>query len=360
MEALVPEFLDALTTEIWQASKNNIYPKVHTIFIGGGTPSLLSISQIAQVIDTLQAAFDIDAAAEVTLEANPNDLVSSTMLRAIYGLGINRLSIGMQSSNSDELALFDRRHDTEMTINAVHCAREAGFHNLNLDLIYGFPHQTMESWQTSLKQALAMEPEHLSLYALGLEDGTPLYHRVENKLLLMPDDDLIADMYELATSMLNDNGYDQYEISNWAKPGYNCRHNIQYWRNLPYLGFGPGAHGYANNMRYETVRSPIKYISVMQHRNEQRVFPLTSAVAQWYRLRREDEISETMITTLRLLNEGLNRPNFVDRFGTDVLDLYGDVLHKHETYGLIHISEEAVYLTQKGRLLSNYVFRDVI
>jgi oxygen-independent coproporphyrinogen-3 oxidase len=360
LEYLIPEFLGALEAEIRQAGQNNPYPLVHTIFFGGGTPSLLSVSQVEQVLNAVYDAFNVSQVAEITMEANPNDLVSSTVLRGLRSLGINRLSIGMQSSNADELALFERRHDDMMTQQAVHAARRAGFDNINLDLIYGFPHQSMTSWQSSLEAAHCLAPEHFSLYALGLEDGTPLYHRVQSHVLEMPQDDLIADMYDYASDFLEASGYEQYEISNWSRPGFACQHNTQYWRNRPYLGFGPGAHGFANGIRYETVRGPKQYIQAMTEQSDDIEFPLTSAAYAWQRPDQKDEVAETLITNLRLLLEGVDRASFKNRFGFDLLETHGDILGKHEAYGLLHVTDEAVRLTRQGRLLSNYIFRDFV
>ncbi|MEO8397890.1 MAG: radical SAM family heme chaperone HemW, partial [Chloroflexota bacterium] len=261
LEALVEPFVHALIREIQIVARSKPDQAVGTIFFGGGTPSLLTPQQFAEIIAALRDNFQVSPDAEITLEANPNDL-DIAYLTALRRVGLNRISIGMQTANQNELELFKRRHDNDAVVRAVSAARAGGFDNLNLDLIYGFPHQTLESWEISLQQMLALQPDHISLYALGLEEGTPLKAWVERGRLPEPDEDLAADMYERASEVLREHGYEQYEISNWARPGHECLHNLQYWHNDDYVGVGPGAHGYADGVRYSTVLSPQRYIKL--------------------------------------------------------------------------------------------------
>ena len=286
--------------------------EVHTIFFGGGTPSLLPLSLLSEIFAALRVSFELKPDCEITLEANPGT-VSLAYLEGLRALGVNRLSFGVQSARSTELRLLDRQHSFEQVIEAVRFARAAGFDNLNLDLIFGIPHQTLAAWQQTLTQTLSLTPNHLSLYALSLEFGTPMRAWVYRGLLPMPDPDLAADMYEWACEVLVAPSFVHYEISNWARanplnaasqtrpaaldsqsatrdlrsatsdpqsamsdtcPGrrcrgmrsaisglrFACRHNLQYWRNLPYLGFGAGAHGCAGGWRYSNVLSPRAYI----------------------------------------------------------------------------------------------------
>jgi oxygen-independent coproporphyrinogen-3 oxidase len=266
----------------------------------------------------------------------------------------------MQSANLNELNLFARRHDNDQVVRAVSNARAAGFHNLNLDLIYGAPHQTLFSWETTLKQALALQPEHLSLYALGLEDGTPMQEWVAKGRLPAPDDDLSADMYDLATAILNTTGYEQYEISNWSKRGCQCRHNLQYTHNLDYIGVGPGAHGWAGGVRYATILSPQRYIKALQEARSSYEYPYTPATDQPIVVDRDSEIAETLIMGLRLTQEGINRATFQSRFGVDLVDLHRPIIEKYTTHGLLCVTDEAVKITHKGRLLSNMIFRELV
>lgn len=359
LDALIEPFVGALLREIEIVGSSVAQANVGTIYLGGGTPSLLLPDQIERILTAIDRAFRVLPEAEISLEANPNDL-DLDYLSALRQLGINRLSIGMQTANVNELILFARRHDNDMVARAVSAARHAGFSNLNLDLIFGFPHQTLESWKASLQQMLALQPEHTSLYALGLEEGTPMTEWVARGRLPLPDDDLAADMYELATELLAAAGYEQYEISNWSKPGFTCRHNLQYWRNLSYVGFGPGAHGYAAGVRYATVLPPQKFIHLLKTGDGPYDFPYTPATDQSVVVDRVGEIADTLMMGLRLTQEGIQRAVFRQRFGIDLLDLHGETIKKFVGYGLLSANADAVRLTQRGRLLSNMVFRELI
>ncbi|GAB4308619.1 MAG: radical SAM family heme chaperone HemW [Phototrophicales bacterium] len=359
IEALIPNFVEALIQEIKIIGASNIYHTVHTIYFGGGTPSLLTIDQFDAILAAITQSFSVLNEAEISIEANPNDL-SVNYLKELRRLGINRLSIGMQSAIDQELNLFARRHDNQTVVTAVQQARDAGFNNINLDLIYGFPYQTLTTWEKSLEQVLSFSPEHISLYALGLEEGTPLKSWVEKGKLPLPDDDLAADMYEFATEVLRQT-YLQYEISNWAKSGFECLHNLQYWRNAPYIGLGPGAHGYANGIRYSTILSPQQYIQLLKNANEPKLqFPITPAVHDYTLVDQSTEIAETLITNLRLLHEGVHLSDFEHRFGVSLMQLHGNLLKKFEKQGLLQITKDRVLLTEQGRLLSNVIFRELV
>lgn len=359
LDALIEPFVQALTREIQIVGQSQPGQTVGTIYIGGGTPSILTPGQLESILTAIHIEFNVLSNVEISMEANPSDLDAAYM-RVLRTMGLNRVSIGMQSANASELELFARRHDNDATVRAVAAARQGGFDNLNLDLIYGIPHQTLEGWENSVRQMLYLQPEHISLYALGLEDGTPMKRWVAGGRLPAPDDDLAADMYDLATEMLEKAGYEQYEISNWSKPGYACRHNLQYWHNLPYPGLGPGAHGFAGGARYSTILSPQKYIQAMNAPAEDYEYPRTPATDQCVVVDRATEIAETLLMGLRLTQEGIHRVTFRERFGEDVLDIYGDVVSKYTAYGLLHVDDETIRLTRQGRLLSNMVFREFV
>lgn len=359
LENLIEPFVAALIREIEIIAASQPHQPASTIFFGGGTPSLLTPEQFERILAALRDGFRVAHDAEITLEANPNDL-SRDYLTALRGIGLNRISIGMQTANANELELFQRRHDNDSVVRAVSAARAAGFDNLNLDLIYGFPHQTLPSWETSLRQMLTLRPDHVSLYALGLEEGTPLKVWVERGRLPEPDDDLAADMYELASDLLGADGFEQYEISNWARPGHQCRHNLQYWHNDPYVGVGPGAHGWAGGVRYATVLSPQRYIKLLNEADGAFAFPYTPATADAVVVDRAGEISETLIMGMRLTREGISREGFVRRFGVDLLDIHGDTIRKYAEHGLLSVDAGRVRLTDAGRLLSNVVFREFV
>lgn len=360
LEHLVEPFVGALIQEIEIVGLSKPGQAAHTIFFGGGTPSLLLPEQVERILSALQRHFDITPDAEITVEANPNDLDRQYLTR-LRRIGVNRLSIGVQSTHENELRLFARRHDNDQVAGAVSAARLAGFNNLNLDLIYGVPHQTLNSWEWTIKQVLALKPDHLSLYALGLEEGTPMHDWVAQGRLPTPDDDLTADMYELATDLLANAGFEQYEISNWAMPGHACRHNLQYWRNQPYIGLGPGAHGYAGGYRYWTILSPQRYIECMQAAGEAVYeFPCTPATDEAVRVDRPNEISETLIMGLRLIEDGIGWEAFRDRFGEDLRDLHGPVIDRFVGHRLLETDANGVRLTRQGRLLSNAIFRELV
>jgi oxygen-independent coproporphyrinogen-3 oxidase len=359
LESLVPDFLNGLGRELAGVGAASGRARAHTVFFGGGTPSLLLPDQIAGILAQMDKAFAIDADAEITLEANPNDL-TLPYLKQLRAAGVNRLSIGMQSADDADLRLFDRRHDAAAVIDSVDAARSAGFDNLSLDLIYGAPGQTVESWGRSLDFALALAPDHLSLYALSLEPGTPLRANVETGHTPEPDDDLAADMYELASDRLAAAGFRQYEISNWARPGLESRHNLQYWLNDPYLGFGPGAHGFAGGVRYSVARSPLRYIQALSASDARFDYPVSPAVDEATRVGQAQEISETLIMGMRLIGRGIDRQAFRERFAVDLLDLHGPALRRFEGQGLVTVDDARVMLTERGRMLSNRVLREFV
>jgi oxygen-independent coproporphyrinogen-3 oxidase len=359
LESLIEPFVGALIREIEIAGKSKPGQPVHTIYLGGGTPSLLTPDQIGRILEAVHLHFDVLPGAEISMESNPSDIHRDYMA-ALRRLGINRLSLGMQSANDNELSLFGRRHDNDAVARAVSASRAGGFDNLNLDLIYGFPHQTLDTWRNTLHQMLALAPEHVSLYALGIEDGTAMKAWVSTGRLPEPDDDLAADMYDLATDMLAAAGYEQYEISNWSKPGYECLHNLQYWRNLPYPGFGPGAHGYAADVRYATILSPHRYIRALESADSDYEFPRTPAVDQWNPVDRDAEIADTLLMGLRLTKEGIGRLAFKERFGEDLLQIHGALIERFVGNGLLYVDEQVVRLTSQGRLLSNMIFRELV
>lgn len=359
LDHLIEPFVQALIRELHILAHSQPGLPLHTVYIGGGTPSLLTISQLSRILSTIRQEFELDPTAEISMESNPSDL-HVDYLSALRQIGIARLSIGMQSANQTELDLFARRHDFTSVVRAVESARQAGFDNVNLDLIYGIPHQTLADWETTLAAFLNLNVEHVSLYALGLEDGTSLKAWVESGRLPHPDDDLAADMYDLATAMLNTGGYEQYEISNWSRIGRECRHNLQYWRNLPYPGVGPGAHGYAGGVRYATILSPQRYIKALTESTGSFAFPRTPATDSAVVVERAAEIVETLIMGLRLTKEGISRQTFRDRFGIDLLDLHGEVIQRYTELGLVYVDEEIVRITQAGRLLSSALFREFV
>lgn len=343
----------ALVTEMMQVA-DGVRRPAHTVFFGGGTPSLMSPASLGHILDGVRANFVLAEAAEVTLEANPGT-VDLDYLTAVRRAGINRLSLGVQSVIQSELTLLEREHDFDTVIEAVTLARRAGLDNVNLDLIYGVPGQTLASWAQSVRAVLDLDPAHLSLYCLTIEPGTPMQRWLLNGRIQPPDPDLAADQYELACAILDEHGYEHYEISNWAKPGFACEHNLTYWRNGEYLGLGAGAHGHAAGVRYQIVKQPRVYLRRLE---EDAVpgYPLSTAVAASHTVSRVEAISDTMMTQLRLLHEGVNLDAFQAQFGQSVAEIYNGTLDQMLDWELVVVENGRLCLTPKGWFLSNQVF----
>lgn len=327
---------------------------VHTVFFGGGTPSLMASPDLARILQSVRDHFGLEPGAELTMEANPGT-VDAGYLDAVRALGINRLSFGMQSAIGSELALLERNHDYAAVREAVALSRSAGFDNLSVDLIYGLPGQTLASWQDSLEAALALEPEHISLYCLTIEPGTPMQRWLHEGRIEAPDPDLAAAQYELACARLARDGWEHYEISNWSRPGRACRHNLTYWRNDSYLGFGAGAHGHAAGYRYQIVKQPRTYLRRMET-GTPKDYPLSAAVAAAHRVDVAEGMADMMITQLRLLHEGLDLDGFSRRFGRSVRDAYGETVDQLIAWELLREEAGRLLLTERGWFLSNQVF----
>ncbi|MCX8063369.1 MAG: radical SAM family heme chaperone HemW, partial [Anaerolineales bacterium] len=260
LDELIPLYVQSLCKEIEFIGENlpeAYYKKIHTLYFGGGTPSLLSAEALERILVSLEQNFGFGDNIEISLEANPGTL-SLEKLRAYVSLGINRISLGFQSANEHELRLLGRVHSVADVVQSVELSRSVGISNINLDLIYGLPAQTLIDWTNSLETALSLGVEHLSLYSLTVEDDTSLQEWIQMGLYPRPDTDLAADCYELARDMLSNAGYLHYEISNWAKLrdgniAYVCQHNLQYWKNAEYFGLGAGAHGFVYGLRLANV-----------------------------------------------------------------------------------------------------------
>ena len=353
-EAHLPAYVAALCKELHWLGRATQQP-VHTIFFGGGTPSLLSPSQIANILQTCRAAFQISPEAEITLEVNPLS-ASDAYFARVRAAGVNRLSIGMQSVHRSELRLMARDHDADAVPRTVRAARAAGFENINLDLIFALPYQTLGMWLESLQAALALQPQHLSLYALELESGTAMTRDVECGRLPLPDDELAAEMYEAADELLAQHGFLQYEISNWARSGWECRHNLQYWHNLPYLGAGAGAHGYADGVRYAIVRPIPRYIALASAQDAPLPFPFTASVEWHERIDAQTAMLEHLFTGLRLVRQGVRDSEFKARFGVALSEVFGEPFAKLRAQGLLQHEGDAWRLSRSARLISNRVF----
>jgi oxygen-independent coproporphyrinogen-3 oxidase len=380
LDDLMAPYAHALAREVRQVGEAGGTPNAHTVFFGGGTPSLLTLELLAEICAALRESFEFSPDCEVTLEANPGT-VSRAYLEGLRGLGVNRLSFGVQSSHPHELQLLDRLHLFGDVVQAMTWARASGFDNINLDLIFAIPHQTLAMWQATLHRVLALGPEHIACYALSLEHGTPMRAWVYGGRLPMPDADLAADMYAWASETLEAHGYIQYEISNWARdaatsgqkpdsrsmpsvggarpPHFACRHNLQYWRNLPYLGLGAGAHGYVWGHRYSNVVAPSAYVTRMAA-GTVREFPFSPALARAAPITHADAMGETMMLGMRLVREGIDSDDFERRFGVTLEVQYRTQLRALRDRGLIQCDGMRTRLTRSGRFLGNQVFREFV
>jgi oxygen-independent coproporphyrinogen-3 oxidase len=343
-EGLFDDYVTGLAREMEMAGPAG----VQTVYIGGGTPTVLPLSLLARLLAGVRRAFQVEAGAELSIEANPGT-VDAAGLAGLRALGLNRLSLGVQSFDDGELQVLGRIHTAAEAERALAAARRAGFDNVNLDLIYGLPGQALATWERTLARALALQPDHLSLYALSVEEGTPLAASLACGDLPQPDADLAADMYELAERTLQAAGYLHYEISNWARtPAHRCRHNLTYWRNEPYLGLGAGAHSWAGGRRWSNVAWPADYAALVS--DGQRPLATREEIDQPL------EMGETMMMGLRLLEEGVSFARFRRRFGLEMEQRFGRELAELVELGLIVRDGERVRLSERGHLLGNQVF----
>lgn len=396
-ESLVPAYTQALLreAEMWSAACSGW--RVDTLFFGGGTPSLMPLPEAERLLDGLLRYFQVATDAEVTLEANPGT-VDKPYLSRLRELGVSRLSLGVQSFHDDELAFLGRVHSARDAREAYRAARDAGFDSVGLDLIFGLPGQTAGRWLDTLEEAIGLGPEHLSLYALTVEDGTPLGDDVAKGRTPPPDPDLQADLYSRAAERLEPAGYDHYEISNWARPGYQCRHNLTYWRNGFWLGLGAGAHSHlpgnqepgadgqqatsnrqqgrcSTCVRFAAEASPARYVELVNETWERWSLdgPLPLEAMRQITFREEtgppQELSDTLVLGLRL-SEGVSLQDLRRRFGRDAVERHAAAFEEATCLGLLEPASPArlrdaeagrrvdgrLRLTARGRLLANEVF----
>lgn len=367
LNSLLPVYVDAICQEIEliaKASPQKI--NVGTLFFGGGTPSLLSPQQVERILETCASVAEISSSAEITLEANPGT-VTAESIHAYRSMGINRISFGMQSAHPDDLRILDRQHHHSDVIQSVLWSQQAGFKHVNLDLIFGIPGQGLERWKNTLRLALLEGVDHYSLYSLSVEDGTPMQQWVDRGLLPAPEDDLAASMYETAIQILDQHGFTQYEISNWANSiagerDARCRHNLQYWRGLPYLGFGAGAHGFSHGVRTENVSAVREYIARIQQGQEGE-FPASPACKTAVNLSSWEQMQEYMMVGFRLTDEGVSRKLFRDRFDAAIDEMFEKQIKRLLKQRLIEINpgdEDRYRLTLSGRLFGNRVFTEFV
>lgn len=318
---------------------------VETLFFGGGTPSLVPPEKLASLIAFFLSELPFVPEPEISLEANPHSLTEKGA-RILAAAGVNRVSLGAQTFQDELLRRIGRLHRSEHVKESVRLLRQAGIDNINLDLMFGLPGQSLELWEDSLKQALALEPTHVSCYALTLEPETPLARWYQAGVLELPGEDEQADMYNLAREILRQAGYEHYEVSNFCLPGYECRHNLLYWHNLPYLGLGSGAAGFLNGCRYQNVADVEGYISSWS-RGE-------PFYGEREELTKEQQMDETMMLGMRLLR-GVSEREFYRRFNVSLWDVYGVAIQDLIAKGLVEERNGCLCTTERGLMLQNHV-----
>ena len=338
LEIVSNDYIDAILKEL-DSAPTDVVP---TIFFGGGTPSLLPAADLGRVITAIRTRNGLTDDCEITLEANP-DSVTPEKMRQYLDAGFNRISFGMQSAVPHVLATLDRTHNPANVAKAVEMAREAGFSSVSVDLIYGTPGESLEDWRTSIESALSLGVDHISAYALIVESGTKLAAQIKRGDISMPNDDLMADMYLLVNQMCNQAGLQWYELSNWSKPGHECRHNIAYWENKNWWGLGPGAHSHIDGKRFWNLKHPTTY--------KAKLFGGESPILDSEILTEEQMRDESVMLAIRM------------REGIDISSLTPTQLERIESYresGHISMVDKHLQLSPQGRLIADRIVRELV
>lgn len=340
--------VEGVIQEIETRLSDNAY-RVRTVFCGGGTPTILPADQLESLLKTIARFIPVELLREFTVEANPAtvDHEKAALLKAS---GVNRVSMGAQSFYSDELDTLERIHTPDDIAPSVKILRDQGIEQINLDLIFGIPGQTMETWSGSLQKAIALQPDHLACYGLTYEPATKLTAMKHTGRITPCDEQLEADMFELTIDVLSAAGYQQYEISNFAKPGCESQHNLMYWRNEPYVGVGPSAAGCVDGRRYKNIAEVGGYLAGLKEHGH--------AESESEVLGRETFMHEIVLMQLRLV-EGLSIQNFCDRTGANPIELFGEVLTRFVGEGYVTVSDTHISLTRKGRLVTNSIMTEL-
>ena len=344
-------YADSLIFHMQDYSPSAMNYEVDTVFIGGGTPSVMPGKTLLGLIGGIYSNFNVTKDAEVTVECNPAT-INYGQLKKLHSNGVNRLSIGLQSTCDNELASLSRAHNYENFENCWRDVRGAGFSNINIDLMYGIPEQTIASLKMSLETVCELGPEHISLYGLKIEPGT-LFHDMKSTLIL-PDEDDEYEMYEMAVSILEKNGYKQYEISNFARHGFECKHNLKYWNCEEYLGLGPAAHSYFGNCRFSFKRDIGSYIQAMEKDTCEE-----DIIDEYYEVSPSERVGEYIMLRMRL-NDGIDTEKFRKLFGLDFDRLYGKYLTAYIDNGYMIKTATGYAFTTKGRYVSNHILSTML
>lgn len=339
------EYTDKYLDALYREAEGYRGEKVNTVFIGGGTPSNLTASQIKRLTDICFDVFDVAKEYEFTIETNPGTLDDGKIAAMLVG-GVNRISVGVQSFADTELRSIGRIHDAELAYNTIWHLKNMGFSNISLDLMTALPGQTMKTLKSTLDTAVSLPVKHISAYSLIIEENTPLGRDFEQGKLTLPDEDEDRAMYEYTVDFLNRNGFEQYEISNFSKKGFECSHNIKYWTGEKYIGLGIAAHSYTGNTRYCNTSDLLCYIDGENAREIINLAP-------------EDKMSEFIITGLRM-TEGISAAKFFDSFGIDIAVKYRSELEKFISMGLMQYSNGRYALTMAGINVSNSILCEFV
>ncbi len=358
LDHLIGPYVRALRTELALWAPHFAGFRVRSVYFGGGTPSRVPPELIGDILADVREEYRLARNAEITTEANPSS-AEAARFHELRRLGITRISIGAQSFHDDELHVLERTHSAAEAEAAVRAAADAGFANVSVDLMFGLPGQDLQRWRENLERALSLPIAHLSCYALTVEEATPLAARVRSGRVAPPDDDLQAEMWDEADHVAGSAGLRRYEISNWARPGHECRHNLVYWRAEPYLGVGAGAHGYAFGVRFADEPSPQRYIAALaaDHRAERLAPGLPLAmpqVARWERQPPDREAADALWLGLRRAR-GVDTHEYARRFGRAALARFVEDFAECEALGLLAREGCWIRLTRRGTLLANEV-----
>ena len=360
-EQLIPDYIECLQTEIQEVGKANVQDAkegkdnpflVTTIYIGGGTPSFVDSTYIIEIMNTIRKNYTIDKKAEITIEVNPGT-ITLEKLQDYFNCGINRISIGLQSTYDALLKQIGRIHTYQEFLDTYHLAREIGFKNINVDLMLGLPNQTIQEMQNSVEEVIGLEPEHISLYSLIVEEGTKLEEQLNEKQLVLPEELEEREMYWNTKKLLEKNGYIHYEISNFSKPGYESKHNMNCWEQKEYIGFGTASHSYTNGVRYSNIEIIEKYIE-----NYKKGKPEDNFIFH------EKQNLETMQKEFIMLGlrkiQGISVQEFKNRYIANPIYLYHKELEKLVTEELVEIDGDQIKLTNKGLDLANLVWEEFV
>ena len=350
LESLQGRYVEALCAEMAGIALREDVGPLKTVFLGGGTPSILSSNLLHRIIAASFTLFSCTKDAEISIEINPGT-VDREKLENLQESGLNRISFGVQSFNDTELNRIGRTHSADEAVRAITMAVKAGYSNVSLDLMFGLPGQTLQSWQQSLKTAISLGVKHLSLYQLTVEEQTPIEKMIHDGKIELPGEEELFEMDEITSKLTRESGLNQYEISNYSESGFQCRHNIVYWKNEEYLGLGAGAVSCIQGNRKRTVADPVQYC--------ERIEAGKSVIIEEETLEKEASFRETVIMGLRM-NQGVSESVLTSRYGLNPTEYYGEILQKLLKEDFLHWSEGFLSLTDRGRVMANRVMAELV